>query len=193
MRGRFTDDTSRPSFGQRRAYLLRTSPVPFSIPTTTTRAWSTKRIRSCRRRHPPPCARRARIIRSRFAKRICNCPRSIPRIPDLAKQITARDTNPYDKARAIESYLRSHYGYTLDLQRPAAARPAGLFSVPEARGTLRIFRRGHDRHAAHAGHSGALRQRIPDRANTTTSGAIWSCAPATRTAGWKPISRASAG
>jgi hypothetical protein len=38
-----------------------------------------------------------------------------PRIPDLAKQITARVSNPFDQAQAIESYLRSHYGYTLDL------------------------------------------------------------------------------
>jgi protein-glutamine gamma-glutamyltransferase len=47
-------------------------------------------------------------------------PRLDARIPALAKQITARARNPYDQARAIETYLHSHYGYTLDL---AAASP----------------------------------------------------------------------
>jgi transglutaminase-like putative cysteine protease len=38
-----------------------------------------------------------------------------PRIPDLAKQITARAQTPFDKTIALESYLRSRYMYTLNL------------------------------------------------------------------------------
>lgn len=40
-----------------------------------------------------------------------------PRIADLARNITAGATNRYDKAVAIEEYLRRTYGYTLDLSR----------------------------------------------------------------------------
>jgi transglutaminase-like putative cysteine protease len=37
-----------------------------------------------------------------------------PRIPELARQVTAQATNPYDKARAIQNYLRSNrFRYTL--------------------------------------------------------------------------------
>lgn len=46
-------------------------------------------------------------------------PGSLPdRVARLAKQITAGRTNPYDKAKAIESYLRSNYPYTLDVPVP---------------------------------------------------------------------------
>jgi hypothetical protein len=38
-----------------------------------------------------------------------------PRISDLARQITSGQTNTYDKASAIESYLKNSFGYTLDL------------------------------------------------------------------------------
>ena len=42
-------------------------------------------------------------------------PRSIPqRVIDLARELTANDNNPYDKAKAIESYLRT-YPYSLKI------------------------------------------------------------------------------
>jgi transglutaminase-like putative cysteine protease len=44
------------------------------------------------------------------------------RIHDLAMQVTANATNPYDKAAAIEAYLRDNYTYTLTPGEP----PAGM-------------------------------------------------------------------
>ena len=38
-----------------------------------------------------------------------------PRVEQLARQITANAATPYDKATAIEIYLRTRFGYTLDL------------------------------------------------------------------------------
>jgi protein-glutamine gamma-glutamyltransferase len=38
-----------------------------------------------------------------------------PRIPEFAKEITAPANNPYDEALAMETYLRSHFAYTLKL------------------------------------------------------------------------------
>jgi len=54
-----------------------------------------------------------------------------PRVAELARSITANARTPYDKAVAIESYLRSHYRYTLDLAgRPGAdALAQFLFDV----------------------------------------------------------------
>jgi transglutaminase-like putative cysteine protease len=39
-----------------------------------------------------------------------------PRIPQLAHEITRNAPTPYDKARAIESYLKTEFRYTLDLK-----------------------------------------------------------------------------
>lgn len=39
-----------------------------------------------------------------------------PRISQLAREITRNAPTPYDKARAIESYLRTEFRYTLDLK-----------------------------------------------------------------------------
>lgn len=41
-----------------------------------------------------------------------------PAIADLAKRITAIAPTMYDKVAAIEYYLRAHYMYSLDIQRP---------------------------------------------------------------------------
>lgn len=49
-------------------------------------------------------------------------PPEVPgRVKDLAIQLTASEPTPYDRAKAIESYLRT-YPYTLDVSRPPADR-----------------------------------------------------------------------
>ena len=40
---------------------------------------------------------------------------------DLAKELTANMANPYDKAKAIEAYLRT-YPYSLDIKPPPPDR-----------------------------------------------------------------------
>jgi protein-glutamine gamma-glutamyltransferase len=66
-------------------------------------------------------------------------PKLDPRIPDLAKQITGRADNPYDKARAMESYLRSHYGYTLDLSGTPPPDPLAYFLFQKRAGHCEYF------------------------------------------------------
>ena len=54
-------------------------------------------------------------IRDRYLK----LPRELPqRVHDLAQEITAGIDNPYDKAKAIEIYLRTTYPYDLDVPAP---------------------------------------------------------------------------
>ena len=56
-------------------------------------------------------------IRARYLQ----LPRDLPdRVERLARQITAGKTNPYDKAKAIESYLRTNYPYDLEVPAPPA-------------------------------------------------------------------------
>ena len=66
-------------------------------------------------------------------------PKLDPRIPDLAKQITAGARNPYDQAHSIEQYLRTHYGYTLDLTGPPPADPVAYFLFDKRAGHCEYF------------------------------------------------------
>jgi len=64
------------------------------------------------------------------------------RIPDLARQVTASAKTPYDKARAIEGYLRSRFGYTLNLAGKPGNDPLANF--------LFVTRAGHCEYFASA-------------------------------------------
>jgi protein-glutamine gamma-glutamyltransferase len=66
-------------------------------------------------------------------------PKLDPRIPILAKTITSRAVNPYDKARAVESYLRGNYGYTLDLSGTPPVDPLAYFLFVKRAGHCEYF------------------------------------------------------
>lgn len=61
------------------------------------------------------------------------------RIPELAKQITASANNNYDKAVALETYLHSHFGYTLQLSRTVPHDPLANFLFERKRGHCEYF------------------------------------------------------
>lgn len=62
-----------------------------------------------------------------------------PRIADLANSITTGATNRYDKAVAIEEYLRKNYGYTLDLSRTDEPDPIVDFLFNIRKGHCEYF------------------------------------------------------
>jgi protein-glutamine gamma-glutamyltransferase len=66
-------------------------------------------------------------------------PKLDPRIPEMAKLITSRARNPYDKARAVESYLRNNYGYTLDLSGKPPVDPLAYFLFEKRAGHCEYF------------------------------------------------------
>ncbi|MFZ0480138.1 MAG: DUF3488 and transglutaminase-like domain-containing protein [Terriglobales bacterium] len=61
------------------------------------------------------------------------------RIPQLAQQITASSASNYDRALAIEQYLRTHYGYTLQLPRTAPRDPLANFLFERKQGHCEYF------------------------------------------------------
>ncbi len=69
-------------------------------------------------------------------------PRLDARIPELASQMTARANSSYDKARAIEDFLRSRFGYTLNLVGKPGDDPLANF--------LFVTRAGHCEYFASA-------------------------------------------
>jgi len=62
-----------------------------------------------------------------------------PRIPALASKIAAGSKNEYDKAANIESYLKAHYAYTLDLSGPRANDPLANFLFVRRAGHCEYF------------------------------------------------------
>jgi len=62
-----------------------------------------------------------------------------PRIPKLAQLITAGKENNYDRAVAIESYLRTHFGYTLQLSRTPPRDPLAEFLFFRKQGHCEYF------------------------------------------------------
>jgi len=62
-----------------------------------------------------------------------------PRIPKLAAQISSAAPNNYDKAVALETYLKSHYGYTLQLLRTPVADPLANFLFERKQGHCEYF------------------------------------------------------
>ena len=62
-----------------------------------------------------------------------------PRVPSLAGQITTSARNNFDKAAAIENYLRTRYGYTLELPRTAVKDPIANFLFERKQGHCEYF------------------------------------------------------
>jgi len=62
-----------------------------------------------------------------------------PRVPRLAAQIAASADNDFDRAAALESYLRAHYGYTLQLPRTPVKDPIANFLFERKQGHCEYF------------------------------------------------------
>ena len=69
-----------------------------------------------------------------FATAYLQLPALDPRIPRLAAQITGSASNSYDKAVALEVYLKTHYGYTLKLLGSPVADPLANFLFERKQG-----------------------------------------------------------
>jgi protein-glutamine gamma-glutamyltransferase len=66
-------------------------------------------------------------------------PATDARVPQLAAKITSSASDEYDKASAIESYLRTHYAYTLELPRTQQKDPIANFLFERRRGHCEYF------------------------------------------------------
>jgi hypothetical protein len=139
VRGRFTDDMGRAPFGQRRTYLLEdfTGSIFNPYHNYSRLEYEANSVL------PAPVPAAIRKAGSDYSDAIRDMYLQLPaldaRIPELAKQITARETNPYDRARAIESYLRSHYAYTLDLSGTPQNDPLAYFLFERRAGHCEYF------------------------------------------------------
>jgi hypothetical protein len=76
-----------------------------------------------------------------LASRVQNLqlPRLDARIPLLASKLTAGAATDLDRARALESHLRSDYGYTLQLPDRSVADPLAYFLFTRKKGHCEYF------------------------------------------------------
>jgi len=140
VRGHFTDDAGRAPFGPRRSYLLKdfTGSIFNPYHSYARMEYEANSLVPM----PPPAA--VRQAGSDYPDSIRETYLQLPpldrRIPELARQITGRDVDPYDQARSIEDYLRSHYGYTLDLSgTPPQADALAYFLFQKRAGHCEYF------------------------------------------------------
>jgi protein-glutamine gamma-glutamyltransferase len=61
------------------------------------------------------------------------------RIPQLARQVTASAANNYDRAAALERYLMTNFGYTLELPRTVPKDPLANFLFQRKQGHCEYF------------------------------------------------------
>jgi len=61
------------------------------------------------------------------------------RISKLAEEITAKSPSNYDKAVALEQYLSTHFGYTLELPRSLPKDPVANFLFERKKGHCEYF------------------------------------------------------
>jgi len=139
VRGRFNEDAGRTAFGQRHSYLLEDFTGSIFNPY---HAYARMEYEANSLVPAPPAAA-VRGAGSNYPVSIRESYLQLPaidsRIPDLAAQITQHDGNPYDKARSIEGYLHSHYGYTLDLSGPPQPDPLAFFLFQKRAGHCEYF------------------------------------------------------
>ena len=88
---------------------------------------------------PPPALRRAPDGLPENAGDYLQVPPLDIRIPQLAREITALSSNNYDRAAAVEQYLRTHYRYTLQLPRAAPRDPLASFLFERKEGHCEYF------------------------------------------------------
>ena len=62
-----------------------------------------------------------------------------PRVPRLAAQVTAAERNNYDRATALERYLKTRFSYTLDLPRTPPKDPIANFLFERKQGHCEYF------------------------------------------------------
>ena len=74
-----------------------------------------------------------------LVRRYLQTPKVDARVRELARQITVPATTNYDKARAIELYLSSHFGYTLQLGNRVPRDPLAYFLFERQQGHCEYF------------------------------------------------------
>ena len=88
---------------------------------------------------PGELRKAGRNYSEQITDRYLDLPGEDPRVAQLASQVTSSAKNEYDKAAALETYLRTRYGYTLELPRTSVKDPIANFLFERKQGHCEYF------------------------------------------------------
>jgi protein-glutamine gamma-glutamyltransferase len=140
LRGNFAGESPRSVFKNRKPYLFRDGTNSLFNPFHNYGAvrysgmsrlitWNPARLRAASAVYPPE-----------IASTYLQLPAQLdPRVPALARSITANAPTAFDKAEAIETYLLKHYSYTLDLVGKPGKSPLSHFLFETHAGHCEYF------------------------------------------------------
>ncbi|MGH9736326.1 MAG: transglutaminase TgpA family protein [Candidatus Acidiferrales bacterium] len=139
LRGHFSSENTGGRYAQRRTFLLVDSTGSLFNPFHNfgkLRYQATSDI-------PVIPAKELRAADTDYSPQLAHVYLQLPpidrRVKELSDQITGRFSNPYDKAEAIELYLKTRYAYTLDLSGPETKDPLSNFLFVRRSGNCEYF------------------------------------------------------
>jgi hypothetical protein len=139
VRGRFSNETERPDGAKHSGFLVYDKTGSLSNPLhneTKVRYQADSLVPVV----PPGELRQASAdYPDAYKHMYLQLPQLDPRVAKLAAQITAGAKNPYDKAARIETYLKTKYGYSLDLTDPHGKDPLSYFLFDRRAGHCEYF------------------------------------------------------
>ena len=139
IRGNLSGEGSSTELGARRSYIIRDATGSLFNPFHNFSTIRYEGFSLLPARNVP----RLRAASTEYSEDIRNIylqlPKLDPRIPELAKQITARAQTPFDKTITLENYLRSHYAYNLNLTGKPGDDPLAHFLFETRSGHCEYF------------------------------------------------------
>ena len=140
LKGNFSGEGSNSFSAIRRTYLLRDSTDTLLNPFHNYMGFRYAGVSLL----PPMNAAKLRAASTEYSSDIASTYLQLPleldpRIPELARQITRNAKTPFDKALAIENYLRSNFTYTLNLTGKPGDDPLAHFLFETRAGHCEYF------------------------------------------------------
>ncbi len=139
LRGNLSGEGSNPEVGARSSYILRDATGSLFNPFHNFTSLRYEGFSLLPARNVP----RLRAASTDYPEDIRNVylqvPKLDPRIPELAKEITARAETPFDKTITLENYLRSRFTYTLNLTGKPGSDPLAHFLFETHAGHCEYF------------------------------------------------------
>ena len=139
LRGRFANESERMGVPRSRTYLLLDKTGSLSNPFHNDIKVRYEGV-SLLPIIPPAQLRKSSAVYSDDIRDLyLQVPQLDPRIKKLAEKIVEKSHNEYDRAANIELYLKSHYGYTLDLTGRQTDDPLAYFLFERREGHCEYF------------------------------------------------------
>jgi protein-glutamine gamma-glutamyltransferase len=138
LRGNFTGEANNFA-APRRSYLIRDSTGSIFNPFHNYSAIRYSGISRLPARNNSALRAASQDYPSDVTEKYLQLPPLDPRIPELARQITAQAVTPFDKSSALETYLRTHYNYTLNLTGQTTDDPLPHFLFRSRAGHCEYF------------------------------------------------------